>query len=152
MRPEVSGSALADGSVADGLGGALRIAVGVGTGGRVSDGTGVPESAADGAAALGSVLAGAPDPDDSTTTGLGARADQSTIDSVAVVVALGGAAPIPPAPPGALTGGGAGAGVPSIQPTVSAKGRPRATMPKKMGLGDSRTSGTPVRDPEKLRG
>lgn len=128
------------------------IAVGVGTGGRVSDGTGVPESTADGDAALGAGLAGPPGTEDSTATGFGARGDQSTIDSVAVVVALGGAAPIPPAPPGALTGGGAGTGEPIIQPTVSAKGRPRATMPKNRGLGDNRTSGTPVRAPEKLRG
>lgn len=115
------------------------IVVGVGTGGSVSVGTGDPESAADGTAALVTTLTGAPATDDATATGLGPRGDQSTIDSDSGVVAFGGAAPIPPAPSGALTGGGAGDGVPSVQPTVTANGRPKATMPKKIDLGESRT-------------
>jgi hypothetical protein len=136
----LTGSVLVEGFVGDGLGGVLPIAVGVGTGGSVSVGTGDPESAADGAAAaLVTALTGVPATDDATATGLGPRDDQSTIDSDSGVVAFGGAAPIPPAAPGALTGGGAGDGVPSVQPTVTANGRPKATMPKKIDLGESRT-------------
>ena len=45
------------------------------------------------------------------------------------VAARAGAVPIDPLPPGALIVVGASAGVPSIQPTVTANGRPKATMP-----------------------
>jgi hypothetical protein len=41
--------------------------------------------------------------------------------------------------------------VPSAQPTATANGRPRATKPKKRGLGDSRTYGTPVAGGKRLR-
>lgn len=145
------GATLLDGTVADGLGGVLTIAVGVGTGGRVSSGGGDPELAADVSTALGSALTGGSATDDRAATGRGARGE-STTDPAVGVVAFGGAAPMPPAPPGAPTGGDAGAGVPSSQPTVSANGRPSATMPRKTGLGESRTPRTPVGAPEKLRG
>ena len=117
------------------------IEVGVGTGGSVSVsvGSGDSETTADGTAALATALTGVPATDDCTGTGLDARGDQSTMDSDPGVVAFGGAAPIPPAPPGALIGGAAGDGVPSIQPMVAANGRPNATMPKKTDLGESRT-------------
>jgi hypothetical protein len=117
------------------------IAVGVGTGGsvNVSVGNGDLETTADGTAVLATTLTGGPATDDSTATGSGAGGDQSTMDSDAGVVAFGGGAPIPPAPPGALTGGGAGDGVPSVQPMVTANGRPNATTPKKTDLGESRT-------------
>jgi hypothetical protein len=138
----VLGSALVLGPVGDGLGGVVTTAVGVGTGGsNVNVGDGEPETTADGVTALGSTVTGTAlgGSDDSTATGRVAGGDQSTTVPVAGFAALVGAMPMPPAPPGALTAGGAGAGVPSVQPTVTANGRPRATRPKKMGLGDSRT-------------
>src|SRR5215213_4377866 len=54
-------------------------------------------------------------------------------------VARVGAAPMPPAPTGALIGAGAAPGPANCQPTVTAKGRPRATRPRKIDLGESRT-------------
>ena len=133
--------------------------VGVGTGGSSggsSVGPGEPDGTMTvGGALLGGVLTagdtGRPGSADSTDTGFGGRGDQSTTDVVAGVVAFGGAAPMPPAPPGALTGGGAGAGVPRVQPTVTAKGRPRATTLRKVDLGVNRTSSSPDPAPEKLR-
>jgi hypothetical protein len=151
----VSGSALPDGTVADGLGGVVTIDVGVGTGGSsVRVGSGEPDGTMTvGAAPLGTALVlgapGSPGNDDSTATGLGACGDQSTTDEVAVAVARGaGAAPIPPAPPGALTGGGAGAGVPRVQPTVTANGSPKATTLRKMDLGENRTSSHRIERPK----
>jgi hypothetical protein len=135
----------------------VTIWVGVGTGGSsVRVGSGEPDvTMTDGGTALGAVLAadttGEPGSGDSTATGLGGRGDQSSTGEVVAVVAFGGAAPIPPAPPGALTGGGAGDGVPRVQPTVTANGRPRATTLKKMDLGEYRTFSTPDQRPEKLR-
>jgi hypothetical protein len=72
---EVCGATLPDGIVADGLGGALTIAVGVGTGGRVSSGGGDPELAADVSTALGSALTGGSATDDRAATGRGARGE-----------------------------------------------------------------------------
>jgi hypothetical protein len=119
--------------------------VGVGTGGsRVRDGSGEPEvTMTGGTTPLGAALAaapGRPGGDDSAGTGSGGLGGQSAVDEVAAVVAFAGAAPIPPIPPGALTEGGAGDGVPSVQPTVTANGRPRATTLRKMDLGENRTS------------
>ena len=157
----MSGSTLADGAVADGLGGVVMIEVGVGTGGSsVRAGSGSPEPAmADGGAALGAVpglvAPGRPGSDDSTATGtamgFGGLGDPSRTEEVAGAATFAGAAPIPPSPPGALTGGGAGAGVPTVQPTVTANGRPRATTLKKIDLGEYRTSSSPDQAPEKLR-
>lgn len=137
----------------------MRIEVGVGTGGnsvRVGSGD-VDGTAADGGAPLGAapgaVVRGRAGSADctATATGFGGRAGASRTVDVAGVVTLAGAAPIPPAPPGALTGGGAGAGVPMVQPTVTANGRPRATTLKKIDLGEYRTSSSPDPAPEKLR-
>jgi hypothetical protein len=55
------------------------------------------------------------------------------------VTTRSGAAPMPPAPPGALATGGFTAGVLSSHPIVTAPGRPNATMPKNTYLGESRT-------------
>ena len=147
-----------DGTVADGLGGVVTTEVGVGTGGISGDcvGPGEPDGTTTvGGAVLGGVLSagesGRSGSADSTATGFGGRGDQSSTDVVAGVVAFFGAAPMPPAPPGALTGGGAGVGVPRVQPTVTAKGRPRATTLRKVDLGVNRTSSSPDRAPEKLR-
>jgi hypothetical protein len=112
-------------------------------------GSGEPDvTMTDGATPVGAVLVGGPGDDDSTVTGSGRRGDQSTTDDVTVVVARGGAVPIPSAPPGALTGDGTGAGVPSVQPALTANGRPRATTPKKMDLGDNRTSAHRIKRPK----
>ena len=128
--------------------------VGVGTGGCSEPlGSGEPDGTMiDGARSLGAVLADGPGNDDSTVTGSGRRGVPSTTDAVAAVVAFGGAAPIPPAPPGALTTtGGPGNGVPSAQPTLTANGRPTTTTPKKMDLGENRTPLLPQPVSEKLR-
>ncbi|MEU7903145.1 hypothetical protein [Actinoplanes sp. NPDC049118] len=118
--------------------------VGVGTGGcsSVKVGEADPETTVDGGTALGTTIAALAVGvrADSTAMGLVVGGDQSTIDSDLGVVARAGATPIPPAPPGALTAGNVGAGVPSVQPTVTANGRPRVTRPKKMDLGENRTS------------
>jgi hypothetical protein len=121
----------------------LKISVGVGTGGMFSTGAGedVAEAAGDGAVVvngaveegvLGGVAAGAP--------GRGG-CDEEYWTGVTGwdVVTRSGAAPMPPAPPGALATGGFSAGVPSSHPMVTAKGSPKATMPKKTYLGFSRT-------------
>jgi hypothetical protein len=142
---------LDDGTVAEGAGGVEMIEVGVGTGGSsVRVGSGEPDvTMTDGTEPLGAVLAmGAPGSDDSTATGLGGRGDQSSTDEVAGVVTRAGAAPSPPAPPGALTGGGTGAGAPRVQPATTAKGSPRATTLKKMDLGENRTSEHRIRSPK----
>jgi hypothetical protein len=146
---------LSDG-VADGLDGGTVTSVGVGTGGRVSVGDNVTAGlvagavvTAGGAAALtGGALPGAMgrlDP------GRGGRDEYPSAAADWDGSARGGAAPMPPAPPGALATAGASAVVPSVQPKVTASGRPRATMPKNTYLGESRTPRTPVPRPEKLR-
>lgn len=117
------------------------IEVGVGTGGSsVKAGDGVVGTTADVAATLGSTITALRVASvDSTATGLVVGGAQAAIRPDAGFVALAGATPMPPAPPGALTAGDVGAGMPSVQPTVTANGRPRVTRPKKMGLGESRT-------------
>jgi hypothetical protein len=50
-----------------------------------------------------------------------------------------GASPMPPAPLGASIAAERVAGVASCHPIVTAIGRPSATSPKKMDLGDNRT-------------
>ena len=130
--------------------------MGVGAGGGDSVGSAEPDATmTDGVAPLGGTDALPPgsdgDGDSSITAGSGARGRQSTTDDVVGVVAFGGAVPMPPAPPGALAGAGAGAGVPAVQPAVTANGSPRATTPKKVDLGENRTSSSPDRAPEKLR-
>jgi hypothetical protein len=60
-------------------------------------------------------------------------------------------APIPPVPSGAPIEAGRRAGVASVQPTTIEIGRPNATSPKKMDLGDNRTPRTPVRRGKRLR-
>jgi hypothetical protein len=120
----------------------LKISVGVGTGGISSTGGGDEEAEALGTGAvvinvaveagvIGSVEAGAP--------GRGGWDEYWTGATGCDVVTCSGAAPMPPAPPGALATGGFSAGVPSSQPMVKAKGSPKATMPKKTYLGLSRT-------------
>ena len=137
------GWALPDG-VADGLAGGLATSVGVGTGGSVSVnvGSGDREAVgmADGAPEIGPALtAGALGGADVAEPGRGGRDEYSTVVMGGEVAACAGAAPISPAPPGAPATGDMSAGVPSVQPTVTANGRPRATKPKKMDLGESRT-------------
>jgi hypothetical protein len=144
--------------VADGLDGEMVTSVGVGTGGssvnvgsgdRVTAGLVVGAVVAGGGAALtGGALtggAGGLDP------GRGGWDEYPTAATGWDGSARGGAAPRPPAPTGALATVGATAGVPSAHPSVTANGRPRATIPKKMYLGESRTPRTPVRRPERLR-
>ena len=136
--PPGSGVALLDG-VADGLGGSLVTVVGVGTGGSVSVGAGDRETV--------TAVLGAAEPEGTAIGAVAPAAEplfRGTRDEWSMVVTgdvatRGGAAPIDPLPPGALIVVGAAAGAPSVQPTVTANGRPRATMPKKMDLGVSRT-------------
>jgi hypothetical protein len=130
--------------VADALDDGAPTSVGVGTGGSVSGGNTecVTAGAVVGAVvAAGATLAGTvPTGDaDGLDPGRGGWDEYSTAVTGCEVAPRAGAAPIPPAPPGALATGGASAGVPSVQPTVTANGRPRATIPKKMDLGESRT-------------
>jgi hypothetical protein len=128
------------------------ISVGVGTGGWFSDGnvadgvgrmTGgavVATGAAEGAVAgSSSVVADAVGLGRNFTvvTGLGAAR------SGAEPTPFPAAAPSPPVPPGAPSDAGSRAGVASDQPIATEIGRPRATSPKKMVLGDNRTSRTP---------
>jgi hypothetical protein len=128
--------------VADGLGGGLRISVGVGTGGMVSTGGGADEfePVGEGAAetsdpvevgVVRGVEAGAPD--------WGGWDEYCTGMTGWDVTMRSGAVPMPPAPPGALATGGFLSGVPSSHPMVTAAGRPRATMPKNTYLGEGRT-------------
>ena len=132
---------LADG-VADGLDGGLKISVGVGTGGMSSAGGGADEAeplpegvvVIDGAlvaGVAGDVAAGAPGRGGWDEYRAGVTGWDVTIRS--------GAAPMPPAPPGALATGGCAAGVLSSHPVVTARGSPKATMPKNTYLGESRT-------------
>ena len=95
--------------------------------------TGTPDG---GAALPGTALGGTADAPADGFAGCDANSTAVTgrdVDSRA------GAAPRPPAPTGALAAGGLATGTPSVQPTVTANGRPRETMPKKMDLGESRT-------------
>lgn len=125
--------------MAVGPGGVAPSEAGVGTGGSVNVGAADPEAEADGVPELGTALMDTPERTDSTMdTRFGARDTQSPTDSGTGLLATG-ALPSVPAPPGALTGGGAGAGVPSAHPTVTAKGRPSVTRPKKTVLGVRRT-------------
>jgi hypothetical protein len=130
--------------VADALVDGTLTSVGVGTGGSVSGGHAdrVTTGAVVGAVvAAGATLAGTVPAGDAEVLdpGRGGCEEYSTAVTGCEVAACAGAAPIPPAPPGALATGGAMSGEPSVQPTVTANGRPRATMPKKMDLGESRT-------------
>ena len=119
----------------------MPISVGVGTGGMVRTG---------GADVL-ALTAGAGD----SGTGLPGTRPRASADAPAEALAgcdanstavtgrevdpRAGAAPRPPAPIGAAAVDEFVNGAPSVQPTVTANGRPRATMPKKMDLGESRT-------------
>jgi hypothetical protein len=129
--------------VADGVGGGLKISVGVGTGGMSSTGGGADAVVVAGAGAV--VINGAVEPAgavgrvDTGAPGRGGWEEYWTGVTGWDGSTCSGAEPMPPAPPGALATGGFSAGVPSSQPTVTAKGSPRATMPKKMYLGLSRT-------------
>jgi hypothetical protein len=129
--------------VAEGLSGGLTIWVGVGTGGSVSVGGGGWDAVVlgAGAAETGAALAGTAlsTTSDGAVDGLLEVDEYSTVVTGRDVDARSGAAPMPPAPPGALAAGGLATGVPSVQPTVTANGRPRESMPKKMDLGESRT-------------
>lgn len=134
-------------SVGDGDGGS-EYAVGVGTGGSVSGGNGVIDTigsplavTAAGTVARGDTAAGDDD------GGLGA-ADEDSTGCDRPVSRAGAAAspepcwepPKPPMAPGAdLAQKGVATGVPSVQPTVIANGRPRTRRPKKTDLGVSRT-------------
>ena len=140
----------------------LVISVGVGTGGSVSVGRVGTELAADGpgvgppgvplVAGLGAPLDGA---------GAGEMPGRAGRDEYCTAVAgcrsaRSGAAPIPPAPmppvpSGAPTEAGLRVGVASVQPIATEIGRPNATSPKKMDLGDNRTSRTPVWRRKRLR-
>jgi hypothetical protein len=138
-----SGAVALPDAVADGLDDGAETSVGVGTGGSVSVGngdwvTGVPAagSVVAGGALAWAALAGN---GDGLDPGRGGLDEYWTAVTGWDVTARAGAAPISPAPTGALASGGTSAGVPSVQPTVTANGRPRATMPKKMDLGESRT-------------
>jgi hypothetical protein len=56
----------------------------------------------------------------------------------AMEVPLSGAVPMPPAPPGLGAVGGTWLPT-SIQPVITVNGRPSATMPRNMDVGDSLT-------------
>jgi hypothetical protein len=128
--------------VADGLPGGLTIWVGVGTGGNVRIGGGadvlalITGAGVSGGALPGATLGGTAD---TPTDGVAGCDPNSTTVIGRDVDPRAGAAPRPPAPIGALAAGGFTTGAPSIQPTVTANGRPREIMPKKMDLGESRT-------------
>jgi len=116
------------------------IEAGVGTGGFVSVGAAEPGAEADGVPELGTALIDARARTDFTTdTGFGARGTQSPTDPGAGLLALTGALPKAPAPPGALTAGGVAGGPPSAHPAPTAKGRPSATRPRNTVLGERRT-------------
>lgn len=128
--------------VADGLPGGLRISVGVGTGGMSRTGGGADEAepGADGVAVIsgglvageaGEVVAGAPRRGGWESYRAGVTGWDVSIRS--------GAAPMAPAPPGAVATGGFAAGVLSSHPRVTATGRPSPTMAKNTYLGESRT-------------
>jgi hypothetical protein len=133
--------ALSDG-VADGMGGGLRISVGVGTGGMVSTGGGADEVEPVGEGAAGTSGPVEVDVDggvDGDAPGRGGWDEYWTGVTGCEVAMRSGAVPMPPAPPGALATGSFSAGVPSSHPIVTAKGRPNATIPKNTYLGESRT-------------
>ena len=128
--------------MADGVGGGLRIWVGVGTGGSVSAGGNEGEAVAVGVGAAG--IGGATEVGDgggveTAAPGRGGREEYSTAVTGWDVAVRSGAVPMPPAPPGALTTGVFSAGVPSTQPTVTANGNPTTTMPRNTYLGERRT-------------
>ena len=140
--------------VADGLGGGLRTSVGVGTGGMVSTGTGEEpaEPVGEGAAEMSDALgAGAVWGVEAVAPRRGGWEEYWTGVTGWDVTTRSGAVPMPPAPPWALATGGFPAGVPSSQPMVMAKGRPKATMPKNTYLGESRTQLTPFETAQRLR-
>jgi hypothetical protein len=122
--------------------------VGVGTGGIVSGGSGSSEAsvaAADGIL-VGAVVAaadgGPADADARTEADTAGRADagsEGLADDGAGLGCRAGASPIPPEPMGAAIAAERAAGVASCQPMVTATGRPSATSPIKMDLGDNRT-------------
>lgn len=123
--------------------------VGVGTGGMVRlgsgdavDGCGVGvDGSADGSVVCG-VLDGAvvERVTGGVVRGRVGWGENSTMATGAVVVAaLVGAVPMLPAPTGWPAATGVAIGVASIQPMVTAMGRPTVMSPKKSGLGDNRT-------------
>jgi hypothetical protein len=127
--------------------------VGVGTGGIDSGGSGSSDASVGGAEAVaGGALLGTPDTlgpagtDDSSEgdsdgvdDGVGEAETGDEAGAAAGRVCRAGASPMPPAPPGASMAADRVAGVASCQPMVTATGRPSATSPKKMDLGDNRT-------------
>ena len=125
--------------MAVGPGGVVTTEVGVGTGGASDVGAAEPEAEADGVPETGTALARTPERTDSTMdTRFGVRGTQSPTGSGAGLLTAG-ALPSTPAPPGALTGGGAVSAAPSAHPTVTANGIPSVTRPKKTVLGVRRT-------------
>jgi hypothetical protein len=143
---------MVDGSVeVDAVGAAGS--VGVGTGGKVSGGhgsrdasvgsaDGVPVGAVPGAAGAETrpetvTTAAADDGGTTDEAGTGAAGEAAT--AAACFTGWAGASPMPPEPPGASTADDRVAGVASCQPIETATGKPRATSPKKMDLGDNRT-------------
>jgi hypothetical protein len=127
--------------VADGLAGGIPISVGVGTGGIVRIGGADVLVLTTGAADSGTGLPGTGPRGiaDASADALAGCDANSTAVTGREVDPRAGAAPRPPAPIGPVAVDGFVIGAPSVQPTVTAKGRPRATMPKKMDLGESRT-------------
>ena len=148
--------------MADGFAGGISTSVGVGTGGSVNVGGGLggpaspvgPDGLVPGAEGAAEPGGGALTcgPSGTGEDGLtGCEASSLGVTRSAVAGADGGAAPIPPAPLGALAVGWSGAGGPSSQPIVIATGSPNATMPKKTVLGESRTQRTRARGAKRLR-
>jgi len=131
------------------------MSVGVGAGGSVSEGHGSaeasvgdaePEADGDGPADVDGSA------DSVTGSGGGAEECGPALDGVARADRRGASPsppaappePSPPMPVGALIGAGGPIGVATVQPVTIEIGRPRAISPKKIVLGDNRTSGTPV--------
>jgi hypothetical protein len=128
--------------VADGLSGGSRISVGVGTGGMSGAGGGADEAEPvdEGVTVIGGGL-GAGEAGD-VAAGVPCRRGWESYRAGVTgwdVTTRSGAAPMPPAPSGALAAGGFTAGVLSSHPKVTATGRPIATMPQNTYLGESRT-------------
>jgi hypothetical protein len=130
-----------------GSGGPLT-SVGVGTGGMVRlgngdgvEGCGVADGPADGTVVCGALVGVAADGVIGWVVRgrIGRGGNSTAVTGVEVVAALVGAAPMLPAPAGCPAVAGSAIGVASIQPIVTATGKPRINSPKKSGLGDNRT-------------
>jgi hypothetical protein len=140
------------------LGWLVSSSVGVGTGGSLSGGNGSALSDAEGSAEgvttgalvlggrLGSGIPDAGAEGDADRFGRGRYRTSMTGSLVRP-----GADPMPPAPVGGLARLGRLGGPARVQPTATAIGNPNATSPKKMDLGDNRTSGQPGKPGPRLR-